>query len=82
VLAALARASVPAVFFGAVVVLVTLGGAWITWAIPELEITEELGANPIVRFMGAATLSCVAAAPVLLASAWSYATSEAQEKAP
>ena len=74
VLAALARASVPVVFFGALIFLVTLGGGWITWAIPELEITEELSANPIVRFMGAATLTCIAAAPVLLASAWSAAT--------
>jgi hypothetical protein len=74
VLAALARASVPVVFFGALIALVTLGGGWITWAIPELEITEELSANPIVRFMGAATLTCIAATPVLLASAWSAAT--------
>ena len=34
------------VFFGSLVALVTLGGAWITWAIPELEITEELGGKP------------------------------------
>jgi hypothetical protein len=72
--AALARATVLVVFFGALVVLVTLGGGWITWAIPELEITPEFGANPIVRFMGAATLICIAAAPLLLASAWSATT--------
>jgi hypothetical protein len=79
VLAALARVGVPVVFFGTLIVLVTLGGGWITWAIPELEITEELGANPIVRFMGAATLTCIAATPILLASAWSAATGDEQD---
>ena len=79
VLAALARVGVPVVFFGTLVPLVTLGGGWITWAIPELEITEELGANPIVRFMGAATLACIAATPLLLASAWTAATRDEQE---
>jgi len=68
--AALAKAYVPVAFFGALVVLVTLGGAWITWAIPELEITQELGANPIVRYTGAAALLCAAASPVLLGAAW------------
>ena len=70
VLAALARAWTTVVFFGTLIALVTLGGGWITWAIPELEITEELGANPIVRFMGAAALLCVAAIPLLLTAAW------------
>jgi hypothetical protein len=81
-LGALARARVTVVFFGALVVLVTVGGGWITWAIPELEITEELGLNPIVRFMGAATLTCIAAAPLLLASAWSAATRAESEEVP
>jgi hypothetical protein len=73
VLAALARAWTTVVFFGTLIALVTLGGGWIVWAIPELEITEELGANPIVRFMGAAALLCAAAVPLLLATAWSPA---------
>ena len=52
-----ARAGVsPALFFGALLLLVTLGGGWITWAIPDLPITQELGGNPIVRYMGAAAL--------------------------
>ena len=71
VVAALSKAYALVVFFGALVALVTLGGAWITWAIPELEITQELGANPIVRYMGAAALVCCAAGPLLLAAAWS-----------
>jgi len=74
VLALLARAFRPAIFFGGLVLLVTLGGGWITWAIPELPITQELGGNPIVRFMGAAALLCLAATPLLLASAWERAT--------
>jgi hypothetical protein len=74
VLAALARQFVFAGFAGAALVLVTLGGAWITWAIPELPISEELGVNPIVRYMGAAALLCVATSPLLIASAWSAAT--------
>lgn len=70
ILAAFARAFRPVVFFGALVLLVTLGGGWITWAIPELEITQDLGANPIVRYMGAAALLCAAASPLLLAASW------------
>jgi hypothetical protein len=77
-LALLARAYRPALFFGSLVLLVTLGGGWITWAVPELPITQELGGNPIVRYMGAAALACLAAAPFLLATAWSRVTSEAE----
>lgn len=77
-LAVLARAYRPAVFFGALVLLVTLGGGWITWAIPELPITQELGGNPIVRYMGAAALACLAATPLLLASAWSRVSSQVE----
>jgi hypothetical protein len=74
VLAAFVRAYTETVFFGALVALVILGGGWITWAVPELPITEDFGGNPIVRFMGAAALLCAAAAPMLLASIWSAAT--------
>jgi len=76
ILAALVRSGVPVVFFGTLIALVTLGGGWITWAIPELPITEELGGNPIVRYVGSAALLCVAASPVLLAAAWSAATAD------
>ena len=74
VLAALVRAYVLAVFFGALVVLITIGGGWITWAIPELPITQALGGNPIVRYMGSAAVLCCAASPLLLAAAWSAVT--------
>jgi hypothetical protein len=77
-LAALARAYVFAVFFGTLAGLVTLGGGWITWAIPELEITQELGANPIVRYMGSAALLCAAASPLLLAAAWAAVTARGE----
>lgn len=75
-LALLTRAYAVVVYFGALVLLVTLGGGWITWAVPELEITQELGANPIVRYMGAAALACAAASPVLLSIAWRAVTSQ------
>lgn len=75
-LALFARAFRPAVFFGALIALVTLGGGWITWAIPELPITQEAGGNPIVRYMGAAALLCAAASPLLLAAVWRAVTKE------
>ena len=78
----LARAYALAVFFGALVALVTLGGGWITWAIPELPITQELGGNPIVRYMGAAALLCVAASPLLLAAAWRRVTTGRRTSTP
>lgn len=78
VLAALSRAYVLAVFFGVLATLVTLGGGWITWAIPELEITQELGANPIVRYMGSVALLCAAVSPLLLAAAWSAVTAKGE----
>ena len=80
VVAALARANALVVYFGTLIVLVTLSGGWITWAIPELPISQELGGNPIVRYMGAAALLCAAASPVLLSSAWSAATQGGREK--
>jgi hypothetical protein len=73
-LAALARQFALAAFAASTVLLVTLGGGWITFAIPELAITQDLGANPIVRFMGAAALLCVAMSPLLIATAWKVAT--------
>jgi hypothetical protein len=80
VLAALAREAGLAVYFGTLVALVTLGGAWVTYAIPTLPITQALGGNPIVRYMGAATLLAAAASPLLLSAAWSSAaTKEAED---
>jgi hypothetical protein len=82
VLAAFARQFVLAGFAAAAIVLVTLGGGWITWAIPELPITEDLGGNPIVRYMGAAALLCVVTSPLLIAAAWSAATRASEGPAP
>lgn len=70
VLAALARVGAQALYFAILVFLVVVGGAWITWANPELPVTAELGANPIVRYMGAAAMVCAVASPLLLAAAW------------
>ena len=42
---------------------------------PSFRLRQELGGNPIVRFMGAAALLCAAASPLLLAAAWSAVTS-------
>jgi hypothetical protein len=81
VLAAFARQFALAAFAASAVVLVTLGGGWITFAIPELPITQDLGGNPIVRYMGAAALLCVAASPLLIASAWKVA-SRGEEPSP
>lgn len=75
-LAALARVWMLAVFFGSLVVLVTLGGGWITWAISDLPITQELGGNPIVRYMGSIALLCAAASPLLLGATWSALASK------
>ena len=74
VLALVVRAHLLVVFFGTLLVLVTVGGGLITWWIPELEITQELGANPIVRYMGAAALLAAVASPLLLAETWRRAT--------
>jgi hypothetical protein len=79
VLAAVVRAWMLAAFAALLVTLVVLGGGWITWAIPELPITQEPGGNPIVRFMGASALLCGALAPLLLAAAWSAVASDDTE---
>jgi hypothetical protein len=68
--AVLARLHELVAFFGLLISLVTLGGAWVTFAIPGLPITQDLGGNPIVRYMGAAALLAAAASPLLLSEAW------------
>jgi len=80
-LAGLTRAWALTSFFGTLVLLVTLGGGWITWAIPELPITQELGGNPIVRYMGSVALLCAAASALLLGATWSYVTPRAKDDA-
>ena len=79
-IAALARLTRLVVFFGSALVLITLGGGWITWAIPELPITS--GSAPTRsfatweqrRFFGGA------AAPLLLAEAWWVASASVRKR--
>jgi hypothetical protein len=82
VLALLARSIAPALYVTTLLVLVTLGGAWSTWAFPDLPITAEESLNPIVRYTGAAVLLGAAASPLLLASAWQVAQGRPARSAP
>jgi hypothetical protein len=59
-----------AFFLGALLALVFLGGAWVTYSYAELPITDDEAVNPIVRYTGAIVLLAAAATPLLLASAW------------
>jgi hypothetical protein len=68
--AALARVGRIAVFAGALAALVVAGGAWATWNFSQTGEGFVLGGNFVIRFMGAAALICVAAAPLLLSAAW------------
>jgi len=79
ILAALARVGVLVVFFGTLLVFLTLGGIWATWAFSKPWITGELGGNFIIRFMGSAALLCVAATPLLLSAAWRTAADRERE---
>jgi len=79
-MAALARRFVPVVFFGSLLVFVTLGGGWITWA-TWAPITAEPSVNPIVRYMGSGVLLAAAATPLLLAGAWRGADRLEKERA-
>lgn len=81
ILAAFARQFVLVVFSATAVLFVTVGGGWVTFSNPELPITQELGGNPIVRYMGAAALLCVATSPLLIASAWKVATRRTEDPA-
>lgn len=59
-----------ATFFGGLVVLLVLGGAWVTYSYATIPITAEEALNPIVRYTGAIVLLGAVALPLLLASAW------------
>ena len=48
----------------------SLGGVWATWNFSQTGEGFVLGGNFVIRFMGAAALLCVAAAPLLLSAAW------------
>jgi hypothetical protein len=57
-------------FLAALLGLVFLGGAWVTYSFRELPITAVEALNPIVRYTGAIVLLAAAGTPLLLASVW------------
>jgi hypothetical protein len=59
-----------ATFFGGLVGLLILGGAWVTYSYASIPITANEALNPIVRYTGAIVLLGAVAVPLLLASAW------------
>jgi hypothetical protein len=59
-----------AAYLAAVLALVFLGGAWVTYAFRELPITADESLNPIVRYNGAIVLLAAVATPLLLGSVW------------
>ena len=70
VVGALARVGTLLAFFGTLTAFVLAGGMWATWVFSQTGTGLVLGGNFIIRYMGAAALLCVAATPLLLASAW------------
>jgi hypothetical protein len=67
-----------AAFLAALLGLVFVGGAWVTYAFRELPITAEEAVNPIVRYTGALALLAAVATPLLLASVWRSAAEESR----
>jgi hypothetical protein len=59
-----------ATFFGGLVVLLVLGGAWVTFSYADLPVTADESVNPIVRYTGSVVLLSAVAIPLLLASVW------------
>ena len=59
-----------AAYFGLVLGMAFLGGAWVTYSYPDLAITANEALNPIVRYTGALVILAAGAMPLLLASAW------------
>ena len=57
-------------FTGTLLILLFLGGAWVTVSYTELPITDDEALNPIVRYTGAIVLLGAALLPLLLESAW------------
>jgi hypothetical protein len=65
-----------AAFVGALLGLVFLGGAWVTYSYRDIPITADEALNPIVRYTGALVLLAAVATPLLLASVWRSGTEE------
>jgi 4-amino-4-deoxy-L-arabinose transferase-like glycosyltransferase len=73
VLAAIRGDRRQALFFGLLVALVVLGGAWISVAFSDLPLSADESVNPIVRYTGAVALVAGLATPLLLAGVWARA---------
>jgi hypothetical protein len=58
-----------AAYLAAVVGLVLLGGAWVTYSYTDLAVTADEALNPIVRYTGALVLLAAVAMPLLRGSA-------------
>ena len=61
-------------FLAALLGLVFLGGAWVTYSYQGVPITADEALNPIVRYTGAIVLLAAVAMPLLLASVWRSGT--------
>ncbi len=57
-------------FLAALLGLVFLGGAWVTYSYRDVPITADEALNPIVRYTGAIVLLAAAVMPLLLTSVW------------
>ena len=57
-------------FLTAVLGLVFLGGAWVTYSYRDVPITANEALNPIVRYTGAIVLLAATSVPLVLASVW------------
>ena len=63
-------------FLTALLGLVFLGGAWVTYSYRGVPITADEALNPIVRYTGAIVLLAAVSMPLLLASVWESRTEE------
>ena len=70
VLATVARVGRMVVFFATLLALVVVGAIWATWVFSLTGEGYVVGGNFVIRFLGAAALLCVAAAPLLLSAVW------------
>jgi hypothetical protein len=57
-------------FVAALLGLVFVGGAWVTYAYHDMPVTANESVNPIVRYTGALVLLAAMSMPLLLASVW------------
>ena len=59
-----------AAFISALLGVVFVGGAWVTYSFVDIPITAVESVNPIVRYTGAIVLLAVVVTPLLLESVW------------